>query len=270
MSGPIVISYALIYPFTGSNVIIIIMLELNLDHISHAASVRIRPFFVGILEGCPEAINSLYVTGSAITGDFNEKTSDVNSLIVLNEITFDFLRFLSPLGKRFGAKGVAAPLIMTPAYINESLDVFPMEFLELKTIHKLVYGKDILSKINIETPLLRLQCEREIKTRLIGLRQGYISVLGEPKEISLLLARSITGCIPLFRAVVVLMGGKPPVEKATVIEQLAATPKLNAAPFVDAFALKSKPSKDRDIVLPLFEAYYTNLEALSDIVNALG
>jgi predicted nucleotidyltransferase len=245
------------------------MLELNLDNIAHAASVRIRPFFEGILGGCPEKIHSLYVTGSALTGDFNDKTSDVNSLVVLNESSFDFLRFIAPLGKKFGKKGVAAPLIMTPSYIDESLDVFPMEFLELKMIHKLVYGKDILGNIKIENPLLRLQCEREIKTRLIGLRQGYISVLGEPKQISLLLARSMTGCIPLFRAVILLMGGEPPVEKSPVIEKLSETAKLKAAPFMDALALKQKLSKKRETVLPLFEAYYTNLEALSDIINAL-
>ena len=252
------------------------MLELNLDNIAHAASVRIRPFFEGILGGCPEKIHSLYVTGSALTGDFNDKTSDVNSLVVLNESSFDFLRFIAPLGKKFGKKGVAAPLIMTPSYIDESLDVFPMEFLELKMIHiktgTRLYtsaGKDILGNIKIENPLLRLQCEREIKTRLIGLRQGYISVLGEPKQISLLLARSMTGCIPLFRAVILLMGGEPPVEKSPVIEKLSETAKLKAAPFMDALALKQKLSKKRETVLPLFEAYYTNLEALSDIINAL-
>jgi hypothetical protein len=245
------------------------MLRLNLDNISHAASVRIRPFFEGILAGCPEEIQSIYVTGSAITGDFNDKTSDVNSLIVLNDISFDFLRFIAPLGKKFGKKGVAAPLIMTPCYIDESLDVFPMEFLELKMIHKLVYGQDILGNIKVETPLLRLQCEREIKTRLIGLRQGYVSVLGDPKQLSLLLARSIKGCIPLFRAVILLMGGEPPVEKSSVIEKLSEAAKLKAAPFMDALALKQKPSKNKETILPLFEAYYTNLETLSDIINAL-
>jgi len=245
------------------------MLELSLDNIAHAASVRIRPFFEEILGGCPEEVHSLYVTGSSLTGDFHDKTSDVNSLVVLNNISFDFLRFLAPLGKQFGAKGVAAPLVMTPSYINESLDVFPMEFLELKMIHKVVYGKDILDTVAIETPLLRLQCEREIKTRLIGLRQGFISVLGDPEKIALMLARSITGCIPLFRAIIYIMGGTPPIEKIRVIEKLAELTKLKAEPFTEALALKQKSAKNRDAVLLLVEAYHANLEALSDTVNAL-
>jgi hypothetical protein len=245
------------------------MLELNLDNIPHAAAVKIKPFFDGILGGCPEKIRSIYLTGSVITGDFTDKISDINSLVVLDRVSFDFLRFLVPLGKKFGAKGVAAPLIMTPEYIEESLDVFPMEFLELKMIHKTVFGPDILAKVGIDHALLRLQCEREIKTRLIGLRQGYISSLGEPAKISALLARSITGCIPLFRAVVYLMNGEPILEKSGIIEKLGNTAKLNTAPFNDALALKQKQSKNRDIILPLFEAYYSNLEALSDIVNAL-
>jgi hypothetical protein len=245
------------------------MLELNLDNISHAAAVRIRPFFEGILDRRLQEVHSLYVTGSAITGDFNDKTSDINSLVVLNEINFDFLGFLASLGKKFGAKGVAAPLIMTPPYINESLDVFPMEFLELKMIHKLVYGQDILTNIKIETPLLRLQCEREVKTRLIGLRQGYLSALGKPDTIAHLLSRSITGCMPLFRAIIYLKGSKPPIEKNRVLDVLENTLGIKTAPFAGALSFKKGKPKNRDIIIPLFESYYTNLEAVSDIVNAL-
>jgi hypothetical protein len=245
------------------------MLELNLDNISHAASVRIRPFFEAILEGYPKGLHSIHVTGSAITGDFNDKISDVNSLVLLDEINFEFLRFLAPLGKKYGAKGMAAPLLLTPKYIEESLDVFPVEFLDLQLIHKTVYGSDILADITIEKSYLRLQCEREIKTRLIGLKQGYLSSMGEPDKILNILSRSIRGCMPLFRAVIFLKGGKPPIEKLTALGMLENSIGIQTAPFAAALALKSEKSVNKDMVLSLFESYYTNLETVSDIVNAL-
>ena len=242
------------------------MLELSLDGITVGASSRIRPLLAEILARFPNSIHSIYVTGSALTPDFNEKRSDVNSLIMLNELNFEFLRSLAPLGKKFGSKGVAAPILMTPEYVSESLDVFPMEFLELKMIHKTVYGADILEGIEIEKSLLRLQCEREIKTRLMGLRQGYISVLGKADKVSLVLASSITGCIPLFRAVIYLTGKEPPVTKADIIKALSEATGVGSTAFAKALLLKDKDSDD---ALLLFEEYYANLESVSNIINAL-
>jgi hypothetical protein len=241
------------------------MFELSLEGMNNATSSRIRPFFSEILDRFAGSIHSIHMTGSALTADFSEKHSDINSLIVLNEMTFDFLRFLAPLGGKYGPKKVAAPLLITPGYIKESLDVFPMEFLELKMIHKTVYGDDILKNIVIAPELLRLQCEREIKTRLIGLRQGYISHLGDSGKIAQTLSRSITGCIPLFRAIVFLKGKEPPTGKSDVIKALAEATGFKSDAFEKVLLLRDKG----DNALSLFEEYFKDLEAVSDIINAL-
>jgi hypothetical protein len=242
------------------------MLKLSLDGITVGASSRIRPFLVEILDKFSADIHSVYVTGSALTPDFNEKKSDVNSLVILHRMSFDFLRYLALIGRKYAPTGVAAPIIMTPEYISESLDVFPIEFLELRMIHKTVYGADILNKIEIDRALLRLQCEREVKTRLMGLRQGYVSLLGDYKKISLLLARSAAGCIPLFRAIIYLKGQEPPVRKADTIAALAQVTGVSAEAFEKTLALKDKES---EIALYIFEKYYESLESISAIINAL-
>jgi hypothetical protein len=59
-----------------------------------------------------------------------------------------FLKFLAPLGKKFGRKRIAAPLIMTPEYIDTSLDVFPIEFFNIQQLHLTVYGDDIWLDLN--------------------------------------------------------------------------------------------------------------------------
>jgi hypothetical protein len=246
------------------------MQNLLFESIPVEAANRIRPFFEAILGGCPERVQSLYVTGSAVASDFSEKTSDINSLIVLDEIHFDFFKFLAPLGKKFKSKGIAAPLVMTPSYINESLDVFPMEFLELKLIHKTAYGNDMVKDLEIDPKLLRLQCEREIKTRLIGLWQGYISSFGETDIIASLLWRSVKGCMPLFRSIIFLMGKEPPLKKIDVINSLNGTAHVDKEVFIKALLLKEKRFKDREEVLSLFESYYGNLETIAGIVNALS
>ena len=68
---------------------------------------------------------------------------------------------------------------MTPEYIRTSLDVFPVEFLNFKLIHATVFGEDIFESLEINRMDLRRQCERELKVKLVSLRQGYISSLGD-------------------------------------------------------------------------------------------
>jgi len=245
------------------------MKDLIFEGIPAEAAKKLGPFFEAIVGGCPERVHSLYVTGSAVALDFTEKTSDVNSLIILNDMHFDFFRFLVSLGKKFRSGGISSPLVMTPAYIEESLDVFPMEFLELKLVHKTAYGADILKDIVIDRGLLRLQCEREIKSRLLGLWQGYLSSLGEADAISSLLSRSIKGCIPLFRSIIFLMGGTPPLRKLDVLDSFCGSTKADKDVLVKALMLRERRGKAGDEVLSLFERYYANLDTVSGIVNAL-
>jgi hypothetical protein len=243
----------------------------NLDFkgLPSMAANKIRPFFEEVMQCCPEKVHSVYVTGSAVTPDFRESTSDVNSLIVLNDLHFEFFKFLAPLGKKFKSKGIAAPLVMTPSYIQDSLDVFPMEFLELRLIHKTALGPDIVQNLEIDPVLLRLQCEREIKTRLIGLWNGYISSTGETDMIAQLLYRSIKGCMPLFRSIVFLLGKLPPIKKMDVIGAISDNTGIDKDILIKALLLKESPIKDREELLSLFERYYGNLETVAGMVNAL-
>ena len=243
----------------------------NLDFkgLPSMAANKIRPFFEEVMQCCPEKVHSVYVTGSAVTPDFRESTSDVNSLIVLNDLHFEFFKFLAPLGKKFKSKGIAAPLVMTPSYIQDSLDVFPMEFLELRLIHKTALGPDIVQNLEIDPVLLRLQCEREIKTRLIGLWNGYISSTGETDMIAQLLYRSIKGCMPLFRSIVFLLGKLPPIKKMDGIGAISDNTGIDKDILIKALLLKESPIKNREELLSLFERYYGNLETVAGMVNAL-
>lgn len=245
------------------------MENLDFTGIPAAAANRIHPFLEEVMRCCPEKVHSVYVTGSTVASDFSEKSSDVNSLIVLNNLHFEFFKFLAPLGKKFKSKGISAPLVMTPSYIHESLDVFPMEFLDLKLIHKTVWGPDIVQNLEIDPGLLRLQCEREIKTRLIGLWNGYISSMGETEMIAGLLYRNIKGCIPLFRSIVFLLGKQPPLKKLDVISAINGNTGIDRDVLIKALSLKESPIRNREELLSLFESYYGNLETVAGIVNAL-
>ncbi len=246
------------------------MPDLTLEKLKPEAANRIKPFLNEILDGYQDRIHSIHVTGTAITDDFDEKASDVNSIFVLKKMDLKFLELLAPLGKKYGKQRVAAPLIMTPDYIKTSLDVFPLEFLNFKLIHSTLFGEDIFAGIEIDRMDLRRQCERELKVKLIWLRQGYLSSLGDRKVLTGRFANSITGYIPLFRGIIVLLGKEPPVRQGEVISALSGAANINTDIF--AKVLKEKHAKVKlsiDELNTIFEDYYSATEKLREIVDEI-
>lgn len=246
------------------------MSGLSLDKLDSAAKKIIKPFLDEVLDNYGQKIHSIHLTGTALTDDFDEKGSDVNSIIVLKEMDLKFLELLAPLGKKYGKKRVGAPLIMTPEYINGSLDVFPIEFLNFKLIHMTVYGDDLLENIEIERMDLRHQCERELKSKLIRLRQGYISSQGDKKILTEGFVRSITDYMPLFRGIIVLIGKEPPVVQSEVIAALSDAVNIDTGVF--SKLLREKRDKVKlsiEELNTIFEDYYSATEKLGKIIDEI-
>lgn len=246
------------------------MKEMNLKGLIPAVSGRVAPFIAEILKGYSENTHSIHIVGSSVTPDFREKTSVIHSVIILNKMDFGFIKFIASLGKKFRKKGIAAPLIMTPDYIAKSLDAFPVEFHDFRLIHKTVVGEDILKGLAIDKRDLRLQCEREIKSKLIGLRQGYISTLGEKESLAGVLSQSIVGCMPVIRAIIYLLGKEPPVGRPDAIKIFQETTLIDAGIFERLLQLRAnvfKPSSDE--LHHIFEEYYAALENIGNIIDNL-
>ncbi len=246
------------------------MLTLSLERLKPVAAKNIKPFLDEILDKYGDRIHSINITGTAITDDFDEKTSDVNSIIVLREMDLKFLELIAPLGKKYSKQRVAAPLIMTPEYIRTSLDVFPIEFLNFKLIHATIFGEDILDNPEIKRTDLRQQCERELKVKLISLRQGYISSLGDRKILAEGLAKSITGYVPLFRGIIFLLGKEPPVRQQGVIRSLSEAAHINTEVFAGVMRIKHEKIKlSIQELNTIFEDYYELTRKLGEIVDEI-
>jgi predicted nucleotidyltransferase len=235
-----------------------------------AAAKKINPMFDEVLREYGAKIHSIHIVGSAAMSDYNEKLSDVNSVIVLHTMDLKFIEFLAPLGRKYGKKGVAAPLVMTPEYIRDSLDTFPVEFHDFKLIHRTIYGQDLFRELNIAGRHLRLQCERELKSKLIGLRQGYLSSLGKRRELTAVLIRSFTGSMALFRAIITLLGKEPPVPRTDVITAITTATCTGTGVYEKILLLRARSIKPTEQDLrSMFELYYNALEATGKIIDEL-
>ncbi|MFW6153913.1 MAG: hypothetical protein ACOC95_01735 [Planctomycetota bacterium] len=214
---------------------------------------------------------SLTVVGSAVTEDFHPKYSDINTVLVVKRRSHELLELLAGYGRRLGKLKLRAPLLMTPEYIDRSLDVFGVEFLDFQLNHVVVDGPDPFADLKIGGGDVRLQCERELKGALISLRQGYIRALGKPKLVAGLLVDCAGDLAPLMRAMLWLTGAERP--RSATATVTAAAEAFEFTPDGVMTLMEAKRRHERpptDQVAALFETVYRVVDHLGRKVDQIG
>lgn len=125
-----------------------------------------------------ESGKGLTVFGAVLTESFSMERDAVRSVLVVERVDLPQLRRLADQGRKLGKIGITAPLIMTPGHIRTSLDTFPLELIEIQQQHVTLCGQDYFKELTFENAHIRLQCERELKRILIGMRQGLLAAAG--------------------------------------------------------------------------------------------
>ena len=199
---------------------------------------------------------SIILYGSAAKGEYVYKKSDINFLIILNETGIGQLKKALPLIKRWQKRKVSTPLVLTKEYIHSSLDSFPIEFLTMKQNYKMVFGEDIFAAMKIKDKDLRLQCEREIRGKLLHLRESYLNTYGDVRLIKQLLRLSVPTFTSIFSALLHLKKVEIPTSKNEIF-------KLTADEFGIDYAVFEKLIKLNDNSIKL------NKEQLNQLMGTL-
>jgi len=112
------------------------------------------------------------VYGSAASDEFAPGHSDVNLLLVLQEVAFGDLRVVGATLAREATPElrIATPLVVTPHFLKDARDSFPIELDDIRARHRLLHGDDLLSAIHVRADRLREQVEREARGKLLRLR----------------------------------------------------------------------------------------------------
>lgn len=206
----------------------------------------------------PEGLMSVVLYGSAARGEYEKSTSDLNVLIVVAELSPSVLEDLSKPIKQWERSGQPQPRLLSQAIIRESADVFPIEFLDLKATHRILHGYDPLENLEIDLDHLRIQCERELREKMMRLREGYIEVHSSTRKLKQLLTDSYSTFAALFRGCLYLHGDEIPAYNDEVVAVFAATAGIDATPFEDVSRLKHGKAITQQ-PKELFARYYDEL-----------
>jgi len=208
-------------------------------------------------------LKGLVVFGAALGDSFDPTRMRTQSVAVLDHVDLAMLNELRAKGVKFGKMGLLAPLIMTPRYIDESRDVFPVDLLEIQQRHVVVFGHDNFQDLSFHRPDVRLQCERELKRALIQLRQGMLAAAHRDKVLIDLCLAAAEHVARILRAVLWLKGKDSPASMHQVID--AARPVVDLSLNGLRGALDPRAGGD----FSRFEALYHDVEALAEWVDKL-
>jgi predicted nucleotidyltransferase len=242
----------------------------NLDRLHPDAAKKIKSYMNELLDIHGDDIVSMFVYGSAVAGNYLKGESDINSAIVFEQIRPLVLsKSLKTVNAGIRHK-INTPLFLTQKHILASLDTFPIEFLEMKENHVLVYGQNILSGIDIDPVHIGFICEQQIKGGLIRIRQAYLEIGLRKKGIEALIKESFTSLIPLFRGMLRLKGVIPSADKKENIQALGETFGIDTSVLLAILADKQHDGRisGQDLEDVLFR-YIEQLEKLGDIADKL-
>ncbi len=175
---------------------------------------------------------SAVLHGSVVRGEYLEGWSDVNLLLVLESATPDVLAALAGPFALWARARQAPPLLLARTEWRRAADVFPVEITDIRSAYTVLRGDDPLPDVTVRPEDLRPALERDLRGRLLRLRQGYVSLSGDPGALAALARSTAPSVVVLLRTALVLAGAQVPSARADVVATAGLVAGFQSAPLV--------------------------------------
>jgi predicted nucleotidyltransferase len=213
-------------------------------------------------------LKSAVLYGSAVRGEFHPKHSDLNVLCVLERLDASGLAKLGPAATWWMRRGHPAPLLFTREALHRAADVFAIELLDIKAGHRVLFGEDVFTTMEVPMGLHRLQVERELRINLIRLRQHFLAARSSPKAVMKLMTESVSSFVALFRHALLALGEQPPDGKRDIVNRLAGLVGFDATAFQTVFDVREGKRHGRNLnVEETFRGYLEGITHVTDEVD---
>jgi predicted nucleotidyltransferase len=225
----------------------------------NADEQRLLDELVGKLKVADGNHRAAILYGSAAAGEYHPEFSDLNVLCLTERLNAASLKKLSPVVAWWREQKQPALTLFTIDELRKSADVFAIEFYDMKARHRVLYGEDVLSTLEVPMNLHRLQVERELRTSLIKLRTHYLAAGGDAKRTVRLMTDSVSSFVTLFQHALIALGEQPPAQKREVVRRIASLLKFEAKPFESVLDFREKKAKGEELDADQWFSGYLNI-----------
>jgi len=215
-----------------------------------------------------EKLVSVILYGSAASNEFSPAHSNLNLAVILTDTSLSKLSLIAPVLNK-GKFRLFNVVFFTEEYINSSLDVFPVEFLDMKENHRVLYGKDALADLNIDTRNLRFQCEQELKAKITNIKRTYLYNINSP-GLDRLLMKFFTSSLHILRNILRLKRGQVLYGKEDILDGIASGLQIDVSDMKKILAAKNENRRlPKKQAKEFFNSFVNGLEKISAAIDGL-
>jgi hypothetical protein len=188
------------------------------------------------------------------------------SLALVQSITADDLVKCAAHAAAWHRAGCGTPLLLTREEFAGSLDAFPIEYGEILDTHQLLFGLNPFTGLTIRTEDLRRECETQVKSHLLHLRENYIDCRGRQSEVGALVSEGAPAFALILRRLARL-DGFPANTHADLGTYAARRPGLDARTVGSILALSGNHQASGVDAIRLYPAYLAAVERLWHFID---
>jgi hypothetical protein len=155
--------------------------------------------------------------GSAARGEYLAGWSDINVLLVADQVTPESLRSLREPLSRWRESAETLPLLFATPEWQRCADAYPLEIAEMRTGYRVLRGTDPLNGMEVRPADLRAALEREFRGKLMRLRQGYALFASGSEELTEFVRSSASSVLLLCRGLLLLADKPVPRDAPAVV-----------------------------------------------------
>ncbi|MGH7551623.1 MAG: hypothetical protein ACREMQ_01180 [Longimicrobiales bacterium] len=215
-------------------------------------------------------LRSALLYGSVARGEYLDGVSNINVLVLFDDITPATLQRASPLARRWAEEGLV-PLLLERAEWDSAADVFAIEVLDMLDAREVLHGGDPVNGIDVSHGALRLQAEHELRGKLITLHGGMLRAADSPESMGTLLAMALPSMLTYLRAALRLAGRQVPGTSGAVIDAASDLIGFDPAGFHAALAARGARGKWKIAITDAaVDRYHTAAERTASFVDRIG
>lgn len=166
-------------------------------------------------------LRSVILYGSVARGDAVDGSSDINLLIVVEQIRLADLERVTPLARHWIVEQRCAPMLIGAQEWPRAGDAFAIEVAEMTDHRKVLLGEDPLAGVEVDRAALRSQAEHELRGRLVQLHEALMLAALEPERVGGVLLAALPSFATYFRTALRLAGRPAPARMEEAVRAVA-------------------------------------------------
>lgn len=210
-----------------------------------------------------EDLVAIIAFGSAVSGGYEEASSDVNLLVVYSDLNIADLGAVAKLSQRWLRKRRFAPRFLSVRNLRQSARYFQIDLVDMREAHVVLCGEDVLAEFEVSPSDMRWQLAHEVKRMRMRIKQQFWRAAGDERRMRAVLLDRFSSLVHLMRALLFLMGKPAPLAHGELLETAVRELGIDEE-FADRMlALKTGERKARSA--ELIEAFSKLMETIRRI-----